>query len=340
MFTGLIEALGVVRELAATEGGAARLVVDVPFGDDLAAGESVAVDGCCLTALPGGAGRLVADLSPETLARTTLGSLAPGRKVHVERALQAGSRLGGHVVLGHVDGAAVLVGSAPEGEGMRQRWALPPGSECLVASKGSLSIDGVSLTVAALGEEAGRPWVEVALVPHTLASTTLGERRTGESANLELDAMAKHVVAALESSPAAARPSIIERASTGAPWESRVGYCRAVRAGSLIFVSGTAPVADDGTTFAPGDMLAQARRCFAIVREAVERLGGPGAVVVRTRMYVTDIARWEEAGRAHAEAFGHAPPATTMLEVRGLIAPDMLIEVEADAVTPDVPPGP
>ena len=329
MFTGLIEALGVVRELAGSPGGGARLVVEVPFGEDLAPGESVAVDGCCLTALPGGGGLLVADLSPETLACTTLGSLAPGRAVHLERALLAGARMGGHVVLGHVDGVAVLVSSLSEGDGLRQRWELEPGSERMLAPKGSIAIDGVSLTVAVLGESHGRPWVEVALVPHTLASTTLGARRAGDRANVELDAMARYVAGA-----AAAHPIAIERAFTGAPWEARVGYCRAVRAGSFIAVSGTAPVAEDGSTFAPGDMLAQARRCFTIVRQAVERLGGPGAVVVRTRMFVTDISRWEEAGRAHAEAFGHAPPATTMVEVKSLIAPDMLIEVEADAVIP------
>jgi enamine deaminase RidA (YjgF/YER057c/UK114 family) len=122
------------------------------------------------------------------------------------------------------------------------------------------------------------------------------------------------------------------RVFTGAPWEAQVGYCRAVRAGALVFVSGTAPVADDGTVVAPGDAYLQARRCFEIVVGALRRLGADPADVVRTRMYVTDASRWAEYGRAHAEAFGRAPPATAMVEVRGLIDPAMLIEVEADAV--------
>jgi enamine deaminase RidA (YjgF/YER057c/UK114 family) len=127
-----------------------------------------------------------------------------------------------------------------------------------------------------------------------------------------------------------------QRTYSGAPWEERVGYCRALRAGSRIFVTGTAPVAEDGSVFAPGDGHAQARRCFEIIRQALENLDADLTCVVRTRMFVTDIARWEEFGRAHAEFFGDHPPATTMVEVKGLIDPDMLIEVEADAVCPDV----
>ncbi|MFH1567158.1 MAG: RidA family protein [Gemmatimonadota bacterium] len=123
-----------------------------------------------------------------------------------------------------------------------------------------------------------------------------------------------------------------ERVFSGAPWESRVGYCRALRAGQLIFVTGTAPVAEGGGVHAPGDAYAQARRCFEIALAAVARLGAAPADVVRTRMYVTDISRWAEYGRAHSEVFGDHPPATTMVEVRALIAPEMLIEVELDAV--------
>jgi enamine deaminase RidA (YjgF/YER057c/UK114 family) len=124
----------------------------------------------------------------------------------------------------------------------------------------------------------------------------------------------------------------MKRIFTGAPWEKKVGYCRAVRAGSQIFVSGTAPVAADGSTFAPGDAYAQAKRCFEIAVSALRDLGAGPEHVVRTRMYVTDISRWAEYGRAHAEAFGRAPPATAMVEVSKLIDPAMLIEVEIDAV--------
>jgi enamine deaminase RidA (YjgF/YER057c/UK114 family) len=111
------------------------------------------------------------------------------------------------------------------------------------------------------------------------------------------------------------------RAFSGAAWEPRVGYCRAVRAGQHISVSGTAPVAEGGGVFAPGDAYAQAKRCLEII-------------VVRTRMFVTDISRWQEYGRAHGEVFAAHPPATSMLEVKALIDPAMLIEIEADAVAP------
>lgn len=123
-----------------------------------------------------------------------------------------------------------------------------------------------------------------------------------------------------------------QRVFSGAPWEKTVGYCRALKAGDRVFVTGTAPIAADGGVHAPGDGYEQARRCFDIMREALAGLGADLEHVTRTRMFVTDIDRWEEYGRAHREAFGAHPPATTMVEVRRLIHPDMLIEIEADAV--------
>ena len=122
-----------------------------------------------------------------------------------------------------------------------------------------------------------------------------------------------------------------ERAWSGAVWEGEVGYCRALRAGSLVWVTGAVPVGEDGDVVAPGDAYAQARRCFEIVERALGRLGAGLPDVVRTRMFVTDIARWAEYGRAHREFFGAHPPCTTMVEVKALIDPRMLIEVEADA---------
>lgn len=123
-----------------------------------------------------------------------------------------------------------------------------------------------------------------------------------------------------------------QRVFSGAKWEEHVGYCRALRAGDRIFVTGTAPVNPDGTVHEPGDGYAQAKRCMDILLEALEGLGaGPGDVT-RTRMFVTDIERWADFGRAHREVFGEHPPTTTMVEVRRLIHPDMMIEVEADAV--------
>jgi enamine deaminase RidA (YjgF/YER057c/UK114 family) len=126
----------------------------------------------------------------------------------------------------------------------------------------------------------------------------------------------------------------VERIFTGAEWESKVAYCRAVRQGSLIFVSGSAPIRD-GQVVGPGDGRTQANCCLEIIREALQSLGSDLSHVVRTRMYVTDITRWAEYGEAHHAAFKAHPPATSMVEVRALIHPDMLIEIEADAVLPD-----
>ena len=123
-----------------------------------------------------------------------------------------------------------------------------------------------------------------------------------------------------------------QRVFSGAPWEAKVGYCRALRAGNQIFVTGTASVAEDGSVHAASDAYGQARRCLEIMSEALAEVGASMADVTRTRMFVTDISRWDEFGRAHAEVFGDHPPATSMVEVRMLISPDMLIEIEADAV--------
>lgn len=126
-----------------------------------------------------------------------------------------------------------------------------------------------------------------------------------------------------------------QRVFSGARWETDVGYCRALRAGDRIFVTGTAPVNPDGTVRAPGNGYEQTVRCFEIMKEALEALGAGFEHVTRTRMFVTDIERWAEYGRGHREVFGEHPPATTMVEVRRLIHPDMLIEIEADAVVSD-----
>lgn len=131
-----------------------------------------------------------------------------------------------------------------------------------------------------------------------------------------------------------------QRAFSGAKWESIVGYCRALRAGNLIFVTGTAPMAEDGAVFAPGDAYRQTRRCYEIIERAVaelltpaERSGGAALrYVTRVRLYVTDIRRWEEFGRGHKEVMGDHPPCATMVEVKGLIDPAMLVEIEVDAV--------
>ncbi|MGM0670306.1 MAG: RidA family protein [Gemmatimonadota bacterium] len=122
------------------------------------------------------------------------------------------------------------------------------------------------------------------------------------------------------------------RSFSGAPWEEEVGYCRALRTGKNVYVTGTAPVDPDGSVHASGDGYRQTVRCIEIIREALEELGGNLGRVVRTRMFVTDIARWEEFAQGHREAFSAHPPATTLVEVRSLIHPDMLIEIEAEAI--------
>lgn len=124
----------------------------------------------------------------------------------------------------------------------------------------------------------------------------------------------------------------IHRTFSGASWESTVGYCRAIKAGNHIYVSGTAPVAEDGSVFAPGDAYAQAKRCFQIIEKALQDLDANTTNVVRTRMYVTDISLWREFGKAHREFFAENPPASTMVEVKSLVDPAMLIEVEVDAI--------
>lgn len=122
---------------------------------------------------------------------------------------------------------------------------------------------------------------------------------------------------------------------TGAPWESIVGYCRAVRVGSHVAVTGTAAVGDDGAVVAVGDAYAQTKRCLEIIERALGDAGARLDEVVRTRIFVTDISQWEAVGRAHGEVFGEIFPATTMVEVSALIDPDMLVEIEADAIIPD-----
>jgi isochorismate pyruvate lyase len=122
------------------------------------------------------------------------------------------------------------------------------------------------------------------------------------------------------------------RVHSGAPWEARVGYCRALRAGNMIFVTGTAPVADDGSVVAPGDAYRQTLRCFEIIEWALNELGAGRENIVRTRMYVTDMRRWEEFGRAHREFVGQHRPCTSMVEVKSLIDPQMLVEIEVDAI--------
>jgi riboflavin synthase len=191
MFTGIVEGTGRVVTLAVAPGGAgARLEVEAPWpAGTLAAGDSVAVDGCCLTVAAATPTGFAADLVAETLRRTALGRLAAGDRVNLERPLALGGRLGGHLVQGHVDGVARVLERQAAGEGRELRVELPEALARYVVEKGSIAVDGVSLTVAGVGQG----WFAVALVPHTLATTTLGERGPGDPVHLEVDVVAKYV---------------------------------------------------------------------------------------------------------------------------------------------------
>jgi riboflavin synthase len=190
MFTGLVTDMGAVERLVPRQGGA-RLTLRPRLMDAgaLTLGESVACSGVCLTVVERGGGLVSFDAVPETLSRTTVGGWRPGSLVNLERAMAIGDRLGGHIVQGHVDAVGEVLARAGEGQGARLTVSLPASIAPLVAEKGSIAVDGVSLTVAS----AGRDRFEVALIPETLARTTLGETRPGTKVNLEVDVVARHV---------------------------------------------------------------------------------------------------------------------------------------------------
>ena len=131
-----------------------------------------------------------------------------------------------------------------------------------------------------------------------------------------------------------------QRAFSGTPWEEQVGYCRALRVGQQIFVSGTAPSDGQGGTFAPGDAYAQTKRCFEIIQQALAELDADLSDVVRTRIYITDMGRWEEVAQAHHELFADHPPVNTTVEIPALMHPDMLVEIEVEALCEAAPPQP
>jgi riboflavin synthase len=193
MFTGLIEKLGTVSARAARTAGARLTIQGAP--GPLALGESVAVDGVCLTVdkLAGEEG-FEADASAETLARTTLGRLFPGSPVNLERALAVGDRLGGHIVSGHVDGTGELAERRPMGDALFVAFRMPAGLARFVAEKGSICVNGVSLTVNHV-EPGG---FDAVLVPHTRQKTTLDTLRVGDAVNLEVDLLARYVARLLE----------------------------------------------------------------------------------------------------------------------------------------------
>ena len=189
MFTGIVRERGRVVSLEG-DGGGIRLLVEAPVtAARTGRGDSVAVNGCCLTAVDVDDGRIAFEAVPETLDRTALRRLHEGAAVNVEPALRVGEALGGHYVQGHVDGIGRIRTVAPEGEGRRLWITAPPELHPFFVEKGSVTVDGVSLTVAALDENG----FAVALVPHTLAETTLASLAPGAEVNLEADVLAKYV---------------------------------------------------------------------------------------------------------------------------------------------------
>jgi riboflavin synthase len=190
MFTGLVQTLGRVAETADDgHGGRVLVVRDADLAPSLTLGESVAVNGVCLTVVRHDAAAFAFQVGPETLLRTTLGTVRPGDGVNLERALRVGDRLGGHFVTGHVDCVGTVANRAPSGEWDDVTFAIPPEFDELLVPKGSVAVDGVSLTVAGTAPGSFR----VMLIPHTLAVTTLGSRAVGSAVNLEFDLLAKHV---------------------------------------------------------------------------------------------------------------------------------------------------
>jgi riboflavin synthase len=191
MFTGIVEGQGTVAELrAGADGSGAALRIDAPWlAGQLSTGDSVAVNGCCVTVTATTGAGFAADLVAETLRRTALGGLRQGEPVNLERPLAADGRLGGHVVQGHVDGVGRVLARDPVGDGVELRVGLDQALARYVVVKGSIAVDGVSLTVTGTGPD----WFSVALVPHTLAVTTLGRRQPGDAVQLEVDVLAKYV---------------------------------------------------------------------------------------------------------------------------------------------------
>ena len=190
MFTGLVEGQATVLEVV-PEGAAVRLELDMPvlFSGEVQLGDSIALNGCCLTVIAIDGDRMSFQAGTETLSKTNLGELGPGSRVNVERAVAVGSRLGGHFVQGHVDGTGQVERIEQDGEWTTMWFRVPRPLTLQMVQKGSITVDGISLTLVQV--EAER--FSVALIPHTLSVTTLGQRRVGDTVNIETDILGKYV---------------------------------------------------------------------------------------------------------------------------------------------------
>jgi len=196
MFTGIISEIGTIQNIETREGLTVFTVQAPKTCADLAIGDSVAVNGACHTAVSIADGSFTTESMPETLRCTNLGDLEEGSQVNLERPAVVGGRLDGHIVTGHIDLVTKLLARQPDGEAELFNFEVSDEAEQLIVEKGSVALDGISLTVAAMkGNE-----LTVALIPHTLSSTTLGQRQAGDAVNLELDILAKHVQKLTQSS--------------------------------------------------------------------------------------------------------------------------------------------
>jgi riboflavin synthase len=216
VFTGIIEERGLVTAWVRTS-DAARVTVQAPLAvSDAKHGDSISVSGVCLTVVDQGADWFTADVMAESIAMSTLGALTPGTLVNLERAAKVGDRIGGHIVQGHIDGTSEVL-SLTDGSAWRVvRLTLDRELAGLVARKGGVAIDGVSLTVSAVGDE----WFEVSLIPETLAATTLGERKVGDLVNIETDILARQVQRLLFVGAVDDRPN----SSVNAPQRQTIGF--------------------------------------------------------------------------------------------------------------------
>lgn len=233
MFTGIIEELGEVAQIA-PHGDGVRLSVHAPKAvSDAGHGDSISISGVCLTVVAHNEHGFTADVMRQTLDMSTLGGLRPGARVNVERAMTAGGRLGGHIVQGHIDGTGHVLNVTHGEQWSVIRIGLPARFAPLVVDKGSIAVDGVSLTVSAVSSPGGlSAWFEVSLIPETLQATTLGERVPGDRVNLETDILARHVERLLA----------FERGEPDA--EAAVPDDEEQRPGSVSFATTEVPAAD------------------------------------------------------------------------------------------------
>ena len=200
MFTGIVTDVGRVRAVKRAAGRDTRFVIETAYDtSDIAIGASIACAGCCLTAVETGPGWFAADASSETLACTTLGAWLEGTRINLERALKAGDELGGHLVSGHVDGVGSLIEVRPEAGSRRLVFELPRRLGRFVAAKGSIAVDGVSLTVNEVDDRGETTRFGANIIPHTQSVTTLGWLTTGDRVNMEVDLMARYVARLNES---------------------------------------------------------------------------------------------------------------------------------------------